>query len=33
MRSLGVLRKLGFRQIGTQIDEIDGKQLVFELRL
>jgi RimJ/RimL family protein N-acetyltransferase len=30
--SLGLTRKLGFRPIGTQWDEIDGEELVFELR-
>ena len=29
--SLRLVEKLGFRQIGTQIDEIDGEELVFEL--
>ncbi len=28
--SLAVVRKLGFRQTGTQWDEIDGEELVFE---
>jgi RimJ/RimL family protein N-acetyltransferase len=28
--SLGVAAKLGFQQIGTQIDEIDGEEFVFE---
>ncbi|HLB78298.1 MAG TPA: GNAT family protein [Candidatus Dormibacteraeota bacterium] len=31
--SLGVLNKLGFRHVGEQMDEIDGKELVFELGL
>ena len=30
--SLGVARKLGFVQVGTQWDEEDGEELVFELR-
>jgi [ribosomal protein S5]-alanine N-acetyltransferase len=30
--SLQMVRKLGFRQIGHQIDEIDGLELVFELK-
>lgn len=29
--SLAVVRKLGFEQTGVQIDDIDGKELVFEL--
>jgi ribosomal-protein-alanine N-acetyltransferase len=29
--SLGLVRKLGFRQTGRQIDEFDGVELVFEL--
>jgi ribosomal-protein-alanine N-acetyltransferase len=29
--SLGMAAKLGFQQIGTQIDEIDGEEYVFEL--
>ena len=29
--SLRLVEKLGFRQVGTQIDEIDGEELVFEL--
>ena len=29
--SLALAAKLGFQQIGTQIDEIDGKEYVFEL--
>ena len=28
--SLGMAAKLGFRQIGTQINEIDGEEYVFE---
>ncbi len=31
--SLAVVHKLGFRQTGVQIDEIDGPELVFELPL
>jgi RimJ/RimL family protein N-acetyltransferase len=31
--SLRVVEKLGFRQTGVQIDEIDGEELVFELDL
>jgi RimJ/RimL family protein N-acetyltransferase len=30
--SLAVVRALGFRQIGTQEDEVDGLELVFVLR-
>jgi len=29
--SLGMAAKLGFQRIGTQIDEIDGEEYVFEL--
>lgn len=29
--SLAVIRGLGFRQTGVQIDDIDGEELVFEL--
>jgi ribosomal-protein-alanine N-acetyltransferase len=29
--SLGLLRKLGFKPVGTQVDEIDGEELVFEV--
>ena len=29
--SLGLAAKFGFRQVGVQIDDIDGKELVFEL--
>jgi RimJ/RimL family protein N-acetyltransferase len=29
--SLAVVRKLGFVQTGSQIDDIDGLELVFEL--
>lgn len=29
--SLAIVRRLGFRQTGVQIDDIDGKELVFEL--
>lgn len=31
--SLRLVRRLGFRQSGSQMDEIDGLELVFELRL
>ena len=31
--SLAVVHKLGFLQTGVQIDEIDGEELVFEIRL
>jgi RimJ/RimL family protein N-acetyltransferase len=31
--SLAVLKRLGFRHIGEQMDEIDGRELVFELGL
>lgn len=31
--SLRIVEKLGFEQTGVQIDEIDGEELVFELRL
>jgi ribosomal-protein-alanine N-acetyltransferase len=30
--SLGLVEKLGFEQTGSQIDEIDGLELVFDLR-
>jgi len=30
--SLAVVRSLGFRQVGTQEDEVDGLELVFALR-
>ena len=30
--SLGVVRSLGFTQVGTQEDEVDGLELVFALR-
>ena len=30
--SLGVLRALGFLQVGEQDDEVDGRELVFVLR-
>lgn len=30
--SLAVVRKVGFIQIGSQMDEIDGEELVFEIR-
>ena len=29
--SLAIIRRLGFREVGSQIDEIDGLELVFEL--
>ena len=29
--SLRIIRRLGFREVGSQIDEIDGLELVFEL--
>lgn len=29
--SLAIVERLGFRQVGAQIDDIDGKELVFEL--
>lgn len=29
--SLAIVRRLGFRQVGVQIDDIDGEELVFEL--
>ncbi|HYC06479.1 MAG TPA: GNAT family N-acetyltransferase [Candidatus Binatia bacterium] len=29
--SLVIIRRLGFREVGSQIDEIDGLELVFEL--
>lgn len=29
--SLAIIRRLGFRQVGVQIDDIDGKELVSEL--
>jgi RimJ/RimL family protein N-acetyltransferase len=31
--SLAVVGRLGFRQTGLQIDEIDGEELVFEIEL
>jgi RimJ/RimL family protein N-acetyltransferase len=31
--SLAVVEKLGFRQTGVQIDDIDGEEGVFELTL
>jgi len=31
--SLALIRSLGFRHVGEQIDEIDGLELVFERRL
>ncbi len=31
--SLAIVRRLGFTQVGEQIDEIDGLELVFELPL
>jgi RimJ/RimL family protein N-acetyltransferase len=29
--SLAIIRGLGFRQVGVQIDDIDGEELVFDL--
>jgi RimJ/RimL family protein N-acetyltransferase len=29
--SLAIIRGLGFRQVGVQMDDIDGEELVFEL--
>ena len=29
--SLAIVKGFGFRQVGVQIDDIDGKELVFEL--
>jgi len=29
--SLRIVRRLGFRQVGVQMDEVDGEELVFEL--
>ena len=29
--SLAIIRRLGFRQVGVQMDDIDGEELVFEL--
>ncbi len=29
--SLAIVRAFGFREVGTQIDEIDGLELVFEM--
>jgi RimJ/RimL family protein N-acetyltransferase len=29
--SLGLVRKLGFVQVGVQVDEVDGEELVFEV--
>lgn len=31
--SLAVVRRLGFRQTGVQIDPVDGEELVFEMEL
>jgi RimJ/RimL family protein N-acetyltransferase len=31
MPSLAIIRGLGFREVGVQVDDIDGKELVFEL--
>jgi ribosomal-protein-alanine N-acetyltransferase len=31
--SLRLIARLGFQQIGTQMDDIDGEETVFELRL
>jgi RimJ/RimL family protein N-acetyltransferase len=30
--SLAVVRRLGFTQVGTQVDEVDGLELVFVIR-
>jgi ribosomal-protein-alanine N-acetyltransferase len=30
-RSLNLIAKLGFQQVGQQLDEVDGLELVFEL--
>lgn len=29
--SLAIIRRLGFRQVGIQVDEFDGEELVFDL--
>ncbi len=29
--SLAIIRGLGFREVGVQMDDVDGKELVFEL--
>ena len=29
--SLALVRPLGFKRVGVQIDDVDGKELVFEL--
>ncbi len=29
--SLAIIASFGFREVGVQIDEIDGEELVFEL--
>jgi RimJ/RimL family protein N-acetyltransferase len=29
--SLAIIRRLGFREVGVQMDDIDGEELVFEL--
>lgn len=29
--SLAIIRRFGFRQVGVQVDDIDGEELVFEL--
>ncbi len=29
--SLATIRKFGFHQVGVQIDDIDGEELVFDL--
>ena len=31
--SIGVVRKLGFRQTGIQGNDVDGEEFVFELSL
>ena len=33
LASLAIARRLGFRQVGEQQDEVDGLELVFELPL
>ena len=31
LASLGVIGQFGFQQVGVQIDDIDGEELVFDL--
>ena len=31
--SLHIIQKLGFRHVGEQLDDIDGKELIFELSI